>query len=175
MNLQSVGKHIAELRKTKGITQSELGDRIGISFQAVSKWERGETLPDTSVLPALANVLETSIDFILLGGDRMTEFKGKCMVTDLRKGIECLHRAGTLLGNDNLIYSSAIRGINTTLNTDIEEAFKDEYIFEAFLAEAIIQNLKNGYYVDISDIKNNFKNAHFKQIVIDYCSKYGIT
>lgn len=48
MNTLKVGSQIAMRRKEKGITQNELGDRIGVSFQAVSKWERGETLPDTA-------------------------------------------------------------------------------------------------------------------------------
>lgn len=41
MNMQKVGNQIALLRKTKGLTQNDLGERLGISFQAVSKWERG--------------------------------------------------------------------------------------------------------------------------------------
>ena len=43
-----VGKQIASLRKAKGLTQNQLGERLNISFQAVSKWERGEALPDRS-------------------------------------------------------------------------------------------------------------------------------
>ena len=70
VNIRKVGENIALLRKTKGITQSELGERIGVSFQAVSKWERGETLPDTALLPGLAKILETTIDFILLGNEK---------------------------------------------------------------------------------------------------------
>ncbi len=174
MNIQKVGEQIAALRKSKGITQSELGERIGVSFQAVSKWERGETLPDISLLPDLAKILETTVDFILLGNEKVIEYKGRFLVSDIKKGLDCLKCAGDYLGKDNIIYRSAIKGINTDLNTDIEEAFSDDYIFEAFLAEAIIQNLISGFYVDISDVKNNFKHDHFKNIVIDYCSKYGI-
>ena len=75
---------------------------------------------------------------------------------------------------DNLIYRAAIKGINTELNTDIEKAFSDDYTYEAFLAEAIIQNLISGLYVDITDVKNNFKHEHFKNIVVEYCDKHGI-
>lgn len=39
-----VGKQIASLRKAKGLTQNQLGERLNISFQAVSKWERGDSL-----------------------------------------------------------------------------------------------------------------------------------
>ncbi|MBQ6898421.1 MAG: helix-turn-helix transcriptional regulator, partial [Clostridia bacterium] len=60
MNIKKTGEQIAALRKAKGLTQSELGERIGVSFQAVSKWERGETLPDITVLPDLAKILETT-------------------------------------------------------------------------------------------------------------------
>ncbi|MBQ6795652.1 MAG: helix-turn-helix transcriptional regulator, partial [Clostridia bacterium] len=76
MNTDKVAQQIATLRKSKGLTQSELGERVGVSFQAVSKWERGETLPDITLLPELAIVLETSIDNILLGGERQVAYKG---------------------------------------------------------------------------------------------------
>ena len=174
MNIEKIGKQIASLRKTKGLTQGELGERLGVSFQAVSKWERGETLPDITLLPDLANILETTIDFILSGDEKTVEYKGKFSVSDMKKGLNCLKYAGEYLGNDNLIYRSAIKGINTDLNTDIEKAFSDDYIYEAFLAEAIIQNLISGMYVDISDVKNNFKHEHFKNIVVEYCKSHGI-
>ena len=174
MDTIKIGNQIATLRKNKNLTQNELGDRLGVSFQAVSKWERGETLPDTAILPALANVLETTIDFILLGSDKMINYKGKISVKNMIDGLKCLETMGLLLGKDNIIYSSAIKGINETLNTNIDEAFTNDYIFEAFVAEAIIQNLQAGAYVDISDVKNNLKYDHFKDIVIKFCSKFGI-
>ena len=174
MDTSKIAEQIALLRKSKRLTQNELGERVGVSFQAVSKWERGETLPDITLLPDLAIVLETSIDNILLGGERQVEYKGKICVTDMKKGLDCLKRTGEYLGKENLIYRSAIKGINSEMNTDIEKAFNDDYAFEAFLAEAIIQNLISGMYADISDVKNNFKYDHFKNIVLDYCTRYGI-
>ena len=174
MNIEKVGEQIAVLRKSKGLTQSELGERIGVSFQAVSKWERGETLPDITLLPDLARILETTIDFILLGSEKVIEYKGKFTVTDVKKGLNCLKNVGEYFGAENIIYRAAIKGINTELNTNIEEAFSNDYIFEAFLSEAIIQNLISGLYVDISDVKNNFKHEHFKNIVVDYCNRHGI-
>ncbi len=174
MNIEKVGEQIAVLRKSKGLTQSELGERLGVSFQAVSKWERGETLPDVTLLPDLAKILETTVDFILLGNEKVVEYKGKFTVADMKKGLNCLKSAGEHLGIENIIYRAAINGINKDLNTDIEEAFNNDYVFEAFLAEAIIQNLISGLYVDISDVKNNFKHEHFKNIVVNYCDRYGI-
>ena len=174
MNIEKVGLQIAELRKSKGLTQNDLGERLGVSFQAVSKWERGETLPDTAILLDLANVLETTVDYILSGGERRVDFKGKINVADMIKGIEILKNMGEYLGKDNLIYRSAIKGINENMNTDIETAFTDGYVFEAFVAEAIIQNLISGAYVDVTDVKNNFKHEHFKNVVLNYCDRYGI-
>ena len=60
-----IGQRIAELRKNKGLTQAELADRIGVSHQAVSQWERSETLPDILTLPALAEILGESISAIM--------------------------------------------------------------------------------------------------------------
>ena len=65
MDNKKIGVTIALLRNNKNMTQADLGERIGVSFQAVSKWERGETLPDISLLPTLADILETTIDYIL--------------------------------------------------------------------------------------------------------------
>ena len=61
MNI-TIGNKIKELRKKKGITQEQLAENIGISFQAVSKWENNIALPDITLVPALASFFEISID-----------------------------------------------------------------------------------------------------------------
>lgn len=60
-----IGKNIARLRKEAGLTQMGLADAMGISFQAVSNWERGQTMPDISKLPQLAAILGVSVDGLL--------------------------------------------------------------------------------------------------------------
>ena len=60
-----VGKKIAQLRKKKDMTQYDLADHMGISFQAVSNWERGNSMPDISKLPELASLFGVSVDEIL--------------------------------------------------------------------------------------------------------------
>ncbi|MDE7298237.1 MAG: helix-turn-helix domain-containing protein [Lachnospiraceae bacterium] len=64
-----IGKKIAELRKKANMTQMELADRLGISYQAVSNWERGNSMPDISKLPELASMFEITIDELL--GERV--------------------------------------------------------------------------------------------------------
>lgn len=64
-DMQYVGKAISRLRKEKNMTQMELADRLGISFQAVSNWERGQTMPDISKLGELAEIMGVSVDELL--------------------------------------------------------------------------------------------------------------
>ena len=65
MDIIKVGKNISELRKKKGLTQQELGDKLFVTDKAVSKWERGLSLPDISILEKLADILDTDIYNIL--------------------------------------------------------------------------------------------------------------
>ena len=60
-----IGKNIHTLRKQQGLTQEELASLVKVSFQAVSKWENGNSLPDISVLAPLANALHCSIDQLM--------------------------------------------------------------------------------------------------------------
>ncbi len=64
-----IGKKIADLRKEKNMTQMELADAMGVSYQAVSNWERGNSMPDISKLPELAALLGCSIDELLNEGE----------------------------------------------------------------------------------------------------------
>ncbi|MDR0325351.1 MAG: helix-turn-helix domain-containing protein [Oscillospiraceae bacterium] len=54
--------NISRYRKGLGLTQEALADKLGVTFQAVSKWETGQTMPDTALLPELARALRVSVD-----------------------------------------------------------------------------------------------------------------
>ena len=58
----NIGKKIKELRKLKGVTQEQLAESIGVSFQAVSKWENNIALPDITLSPMLASYFGVSMD-----------------------------------------------------------------------------------------------------------------
>ena len=62
---QNIGNFIAKKRKELGMTQQRLAEQLNVSFQAVSKWENGTTVPDTLLLSQLAYVLKTSVDTIV--------------------------------------------------------------------------------------------------------------
>lgn len=57
-----LSENISIYRKSRSMTQSDLAQQLGVSHQAVSLWERGETLPDIALLPQLAEVLQTSVE-----------------------------------------------------------------------------------------------------------------
>lgn len=67
----TIGKRIAFLRKEKGLTQEELANHMGISPQAVSKWENDQTCPDISALPKLARLFGVTVDELLEGRETL--------------------------------------------------------------------------------------------------------
>ena len=76
---KSISEKIIELRKARGLTQEQLGERLGITGQAVSKWETGASLPDILILPQLCQVLGTTLDDLL---DAPSDVRGKSVVAD---------------------------------------------------------------------------------------------
>lgn len=67
MDKRKTGKIIRQARINKGYTQSELGDLIGVSNKAISRWENGETFPDIGVIEPVAQMLELRIQDIITG------------------------------------------------------------------------------------------------------------
>lgn len=63
----TIGKRVAQLRRAKGLTQEELASRLGVSPQAVSKWENDQTCPDISLLLPLSRLLGVTTDELLSG------------------------------------------------------------------------------------------------------------
>ena len=66
-----IGDKLRKLRHSRDLTQEEVAAHLGISYQAISKWERGDGYPDITMLPALANYFEVSVDE-LIGMDEIS-------------------------------------------------------------------------------------------------------
>ena len=62
-----IGKFIAERRKAQGLTQLQLSEKLHVTDKAVSKWERGKSMPDSSIMPALCRVLDITVNDLLSG------------------------------------------------------------------------------------------------------------
>jgi len=78
MDQKRIGAFIAQCRKEKNLTQMQLAERLGITNQAVSKWENGRGMPDVSLLQPLCDVLGISLNELFSGEHISTEeYKGK--------------------------------------------------------------------------------------------------
>ena len=67
MNQVKIGKFIAECRKKNGLTQMQLAEKLNITARAVSKWENGKAMPDSSIMLALCDELKISVNDLLSG------------------------------------------------------------------------------------------------------------
>ena len=74
-----IGEKLKKLRRSRDLTQEEVATHIGISYQSISKWERGDGYPDITMLPTLANYFGVSVDE-LIGMDEIyiNTSKGYC-------------------------------------------------------------------------------------------------
>ncbi|MBR4421497.1 MAG: helix-turn-helix transcriptional regulator, partial [Erysipelotrichaceae bacterium] len=112
MDNLKIGQYIQHLRKTAGMTQKELAEKLNISFQAVSKWENGDTLPDTGILLDLCDVLHTTADKLLNGGSLAVTDRGLMKLEDVMTGFAYIEKIGELFGEESTFYQGMIEGIN---------------------------------------------------------------
>ena len=83
MDISGVGSFLKTARKNKHLTQSYVADRLGVSAQAVSKWERGENLPDIAFFPDIAEIYNVEVNEILAAGQ--VSIKRTSFEEDLKK------------------------------------------------------------------------------------------
>ena len=67
MDQEKIGRFIADCRKKENLTQMQLAEKLGITNRAVSKWENGKAMPDTSIMLDLCNILKISVNDLLSG------------------------------------------------------------------------------------------------------------
>ena len=77
MDNKKIGKLIATLRNKEGLTQQDLGDKIGVGFRAVSKWERGINLPDIGNMTELSKIFGITLDELMAGELKTAEEETK--------------------------------------------------------------------------------------------------
>ena len=84
----SVGERITTLRKSREMSQGQLASLIGISRQAISKWENGQTTPDTLNLIRLADIFDSDIEYIATGVERVDMSEIQPMVHTVVREVE---------------------------------------------------------------------------------------
>ena len=91
MNQIKIGKFIAECRKRQGLTQIQLAEKLNITDKAVSKWERGMAMPDSSIMLELCDILDITVNELLSGEKIIMENsnkKNEQLLVDMSKELE---------------------------------------------------------------------------------------
>ena len=174
LNLSAIGQFIQSSRKELGLTQAEMAERLGVSPQSVSNWERGESIPDVSLLPDLACMLRCSVDSILSGGEGCGGYRRHVTVAQMHEALSLLNRIGELLGRDHFIYQTIIDALNTRMNSTIEHSFSDPHIFEVFTIEFLLGCIDSGDYVDPRDVISHLQPSKARDYLLNILRERGI-
>ena len=171
MDYIKIGNYIKSLRKSEGLTQKELAQKLGISFQAVSKWERGDTLPDTGLLLELCDILNTTADKLLNGGTVMFSGKKQMHMEDVIRGFDDIEDIGNCFGRDCDFFTGMVEGINSKMNIDLLEYMQNPKMREVLWAEVIIQGILSGRTIDMYEVEACFTNKKMIAEIKKYYEK----
>lgn len=134
--MNSIGKTIQCLRRAKGVTQEKMAQQIGVSFQAISKWENDYTLPDIMMLPAIADYFGISIDDLFQYRWNVMTSKEKLISFMLKNGIIRLTEP---LCSGRLSYHINTERFTTNLQMNaIGEAFAESLLDQHVEFDAIV-------------------------------------
>lgn len=157
MNLPKIGKFISECRKDKKLTQEQLAEKLSITDRAVSKWERGLSLPDASIMLKLCNILDINVNELLIGEKvdikdekkkteellieitKQDEFKNKKLMTSIRTILitNIIFYIGILFLALNVLKKGTLLGIIICIST---------VIFVITIFAALKFEIDAGYY-----------------------------
>ena len=155
MNIQNIGKFLQQSRKEKKLTQAYVADELGISPQAISKWERGDNLPDASFFPDISRLYGISIEELLNGRkEEVKTFKNNFF--------------------DNEVFDNILEKLSTIeLISDIDLSL-DFYVYlgneqkNAFI-DAVLD--KEDYHLILDEILPYSNNNHKRQIISEILEK----
>ena len=173
MDNLKIGRYIQRLRKAAGLTQKELAEKLNISFQAVSKWENGDALPDTGLLLPLCDILDTTADKLLNGGTLAAGERRLLPLENVITGFRCMEDIGRLFGEDSTFFTGMVEGINEKMNIDLLTYLRDPMTREALYAEVLIQGILSGRTVDMEEIEASFASKRMVETVRSYLRKAG--
>lgn len=134
MDTQKIGEFIAEARKKKKMTQIELGEHLNVTDKAVSKWECGKCLPDSSLFEEISETLDVSMNELLRGEyieQENAEVASNKNIISLLDEIQKLKRNESLMGALCAILISFVTAIHSMIWKPDERVF--EQFFSGFI------------------------------------------
>lgn len=165
MDTLKIGQYIRTQRKAAGLTQQQLAQRLNVSFQAVSKWENGDAVPDVALLLDLADALNTTTDKLLSGGTVIAGERKRMLAGDVIEGFNHIEAVGRCLGEESTFFTGMIEGINKKMNIDILAYLHDPRSRSMMAAEALIQGIMNGFTVDMDEVAAHIQNPRTIEII----------
>ena len=175
-----IGNKLKELRRNRDLTQEEVATHIGISYQAISKWERGDGYPDITMLPTLANYFGVSVDE-LIGMDKISsiqkldginkKWQENRALGNHKENVELMRNALKIYPNNALLLMQLSCSLERLDGTEKE---KKEYLKESIMLHE--QILK---YCDDSEIRGaalcNLSDAYYRygdyEKAVEYATK----
>lgn len=173
MNTIEIGRYIKQRRIEKSLTQRELAEQLNISFQAVSKWETGTTLPDTSILLALSDVLVVSVDQILNAGEFRERMNKQINIEEVKMSLKSILKLRKTLGPNNGIVKTIFNALDENNEISFEEQLKNPEKREIIAAKSVIQLIVDGYSVREEDVMEHFTNPKAIEKIKMYQEKYN--
>jgi len=156
----TMGQIIKNLRKGRGFTQEELAERLGVTYQAISKWENDSGMPDISQIVPLATIFDVSTDF-LFGIDRTSETEEALKIVSTANSIQEYGKLDTYLKSYDILMEGLKRYPNNYLitfncmNLGVSLSLPDNgWIYAKERAEAIIHETVRQANFIITNSKN---------------------
>ena len=168
----ALGAAIRTYRLARPLTQAELAERLNVSAQAVSLWERGETTPDIALLPDLACILGCSVDMLL--GNPAGQYRRRIAVSDMRQAIGCILRLRELLGPEHFMYRTMVDALDARMNSRIEAALASDNAMDAYVCEALLACIEQGDWVDVTDVQRSIRNERARAFTLAQMQQRGM-
>lgn len=169
---KAIGATIRARRREASLTQAELAERLNVSAQSVSHWERGESLPDIATLPDLACILNCPVDALL--GNPAGRYRRRITVGDMQQAIGCIRRLRELLGAEHFIYRTMVDALDGRMNSRIEAAFADERAMDAYVCEAMLACIAQGDWADTTDVRRHIASEKARDYTLQRMAELGM-
>ena len=174
MNQEKMGKFIYKMRTENNLSQYQLAELIPISRQAVSKWERGETIPDSSTLLKLSELFNVTINELLIGEKKENITIEELETTTLNIIDESNKKAKKILRNFKISVSIITVLLLAFLTYYFINSYNSIKIYKIsgenkniYIKDGIFVQANNKIYIKVGNIKNN-NNLEISKISIYY-------